>query len=73
MNTTPRPIGLGIGQYLLSEKRLEMIISISFSDENVIDIAKLTVFAAVARLSGMNRATAELNTVQSNITARIKG
>lgn len=36
------------------------------------DIADLRVFEAVARLGGMNRAAAELNTVQSNITARIK-
>ena len=36
------------------------------------DIADLKVFESVARLGGMNRAAAELNTVQSNITARIK-
>jgi DNA-binding transcriptional LysR family regulator len=36
------------------------------------DVADLKVFEAVARLGGMNRAAAELNTVQSNITARIK-
>jgi LysR family transcriptional regulator, cell division regulator len=36
------------------------------------DIADLKVFEAVARLGGMNRAAAELHTVQSNITARIK-
>ena len=36
------------------------------------DVADLRVFEAVARLGGMNRAAAELNTVQSNITARIK-
>ena len=36
------------------------------------DIADLKVFDAVARLGGMNRAAVELNTVQSNITARIK-
>src|ERR1700739_370969 len=36
------------------------------------DIADLRVFEAVARLGGMNRAAVELNTVQSNITARIK-
>src|SRR5689334_654990 len=36
------------------------------------DIADLRVFEAVARLGGMNRAAMELNTVQSNITARIK-
>ena len=33
------------------------------------DIADLKVFESVARLGGMNRAAAELNTVQSNITA----
>jgi DNA-binding transcriptional LysR family regulator len=36
------------------------------------DIADLKIFEAVARLGGMNRAAAELNTVQSNISARIK-
>jgi DNA-binding transcriptional LysR family regulator len=36
------------------------------------DIADLKVFEAVARLGGMNRAAIELNTVQSNVTARIK-
>jgi LysR family transcriptional regulator, cell division regulator len=36
------------------------------------DIHDLKVFEAVARLGGMNRAAVELNTVQSNVTARIK-
>jgi DNA-binding transcriptional LysR family regulator len=36
------------------------------------DIADLKVFETVARLGGMNRAAAELNTVQSNVTARIR-
>jgi DNA-binding transcriptional LysR family regulator len=36
------------------------------------DAAALKVFAAVARLGGMNRAAAELNTVQSNVTTRIR-
>ena len=36
------------------------------------DIAELRVFEAVARVGGMGRAALELNTVQSNITARIK-
>jgi len=36
------------------------------------DSADLRVFEAVARLGGMNRAAAELNTVQSNVTARIR-
>jgi DNA-binding transcriptional LysR family regulator len=36
------------------------------------DAGDLRVFAAVARLGGMNRAAAELNTVQSNVTARIR-
>ncbi|MCK6453957.1 MAG: LysR substrate-binding domain-containing protein [Alphaproteobacteria bacterium] len=36
------------------------------------DASDLRVFAAVARLGGMNRAAAELNTVQSNVTARIR-
>ncbi len=36
------------------------------------DAADLRVFEAVARLGGMNRAASELNTVQSNVTARIR-
>ena len=36
------------------------------------DAADLRVFEAVARLGGMNRAATELNTVQSNVTARIR-
>jgi DNA-binding transcriptional LysR family regulator len=36
------------------------------------DAAELRVFEAVARLGGMNRAAAELNTVQSNVTARVR-
>ena len=36
------------------------------------DAADLRIFEAVARLGGMNRAAAELNTVQSNVTARIR-
>jgi DNA-binding transcriptional LysR family regulator len=36
------------------------------------DVADLRVFESVARLGGMNRAAAELNTVQSNVTARIR-
>jgi DNA-binding transcriptional LysR family regulator len=36
------------------------------------DIADLKIFETVARLRGMNRAAAELNTVQSNVTARIR-
>ena len=32
----------------------------------------LKVFEAVARAGAMNRAAAELNTVQSNVTARIR-
>jgi DNA-binding transcriptional LysR family regulator len=36
------------------------------------DTASLHVFEAVARTGGMNRAAAELNTVQSNVTARIR-
>jgi DNA-binding transcriptional LysR family regulator len=37
------------------------------------DTAELKVFEAVARTGGMNRAAAELHTVQSNVTARIRG
>lgn len=36
------------------------------------DAADLRVFEAVARLGAMNRAAAELNTVQSNVTGRIR-
>src|SRR3954467_15251098 len=36
------------------------------------DAGDLRVFEAVARLGGMNRAAAELHTVQSNVTARIR-
>jgi len=37
------------------------------------DAGDLRVFEAVARLGGMSRAAAELHTVQSNVTARIRG
>jgi LysR family transcriptional regulator, cell division regulator len=37
-----------------------------------LDVSDLRVFEAVARLGGMSRAAAELNTVQSNVTARIR-
>lgn len=36
------------------------------------DASDLRIFEAVARLGGMNRAVAELHTVQSNVTARIR-
>jgi DNA-binding transcriptional LysR family regulator len=36
------------------------------------DASDLRVFEAVARLGGMNRAAAELHTVQSNVTARVR-
>lgn len=36
------------------------------------DSSDLRVFEAVARLGGMNRAAQDLNTVQSNVTARIR-
>jgi DNA-binding transcriptional LysR family regulator len=36
------------------------------------DASDLRIFEAVARLGGMSRAAAELNTVQSNVTARIR-
>lgn len=36
------------------------------------DASDLRIFEAVARLGGMNRAAAELHTVQSNVTARIQ-
>src|SRR5690348_9151544 len=48
-----------------------MIASESRKDR-AMDASDLRVFEAVARLGGMNRAAAELNTVQSNVTARIR-
>jgi LysR family transcriptional regulator, cell division regulator len=36
------------------------------------DISDLKIFETVARSGGMKRAASELNTVQSNVTARIK-
>lgn len=36
------------------------------------DTSELRVFEAVARTGGMNRAAAELHTVQSNVTARVR-
>jgi DNA-binding transcriptional LysR family regulator len=36
------------------------------------DVSDLKIFEAVSRLGSMNRAAAELNTVQSNVTARIR-
>ena len=36
------------------------------------DVGDLKIFQAVARCGGMKRAASELNTVQSNVTARIK-
>jgi DNA-binding transcriptional LysR family regulator len=38
----------------------------------VMDLTDLKVFEAVARHGSMNRAAAELNTVQSNVTARVR-
>jgi LysR family transcriptional regulator, cell division regulator len=40
--------------------------------ESMVELADLKVFEAVARLAAMNRAAGELNTVQSNVTARIR-
>lgn len=40
--------------------------------KRAMDAADLRVFEAVARLGGMSRAASELNTVQSNVTARIR-
>jgi DNA-binding transcriptional LysR family regulator len=40
--------------------------------DGAMDAGDLRVFEAVARLGGMNRAAAELNTVQSNVTARVR-
>src|SRR5471032_2242409 len=40
--------------------------------ESAMDVGDLKMFEAVARLGGINRAAGELNTVQSNVTARIR-
>jgi LysR family transcriptional regulator, cell division regulator len=40
--------------------------------EFAMDVADLKIFEAVARLGAMNRAAGELNTVQSNVTARVR-
>lgn len=38
----------------------------------IMDIVDLKIFESVARLGGMSRAAVEMNTVQSNVTARIR-
>jgi DNA-binding transcriptional LysR family regulator len=43
-----------------------------FIEVQSMDVADLKVFEAVARHGSMNRAATELNTVQSNVTARIR-
>ena len=40
--------------------------------ETAMDVSDLVVFEAVSRHGSMNRAASELNTVQSNVTARIR-
>src|ERR1700676_1589100 len=45
---------------------------LTFEDGAVMDATDLKVFEAVVRLGSMNRAAAELNTVQSNVTARVR-
>jgi DNA-binding transcriptional LysR family regulator len=45
---------------------------LTFEDGTVMDATDLKVFEAVARHGSMNRAAAELNTVQSNVTARVR-
>jgi LysR family transcriptional regulator, cell division regulator len=42
------------------------------AEDHQVDADDLRVFEAVARLGSMNRAAAELNTVQSNVTGRIR-
>ena len=52
-----------------------MIMAIVIGDSQArltVDGADLRIFATVARCSGMNRAADKLNTVQSNVTARIR-
>ena len=36
------------------------------------DVSDLRIFEAVARLGGINRAAADLHTVQSNVTTRLR-
>jgi len=43
-----------------------------YRDGTPADISDLKIFETVARCGGMKHAAAELNTVQSNVTARIK-
>jgi DNA-binding transcriptional LysR family regulator len=43
-----------------------------YLDGTPMDVSDLKIFETVARCSGMKRAAIELNTVQSNVTARIK-
>jgi DNA-binding transcriptional LysR family regulator len=52
-------------------KRLFLIAAIIAGDRPM-DAADLRIFEAVARLGAMGRAGAELHTVQSNVTARIR-
>jgi DNA-binding transcriptional LysR family regulator len=57
---------------LKHRKVYEYRISITFREYDNMDAADLRFFETVARLGSMNRAAAELHTVQSNVTARIK-
>jgi LysR family transcriptional regulator, cell division regulator len=60
----------GLAEACYAYKRLVMILLISEGDG--MDAGALRVFETVARTGGMNRAAAALNTVQSNVTARIQ-
>src|SRR5215470_7940548 len=68
-----RCMGRQMVQARNSAKRFVRIRSISPGDSgSEMDASNLKTFAAGARLGGMNRAAAELHTVQSNVTARVQ-
>jgi DNA-binding transcriptional LysR family regulator len=62
-----------IAIFVYPQKRFILMYMIG-SDDRIgrMDAGDLKVFAAVARLGGMNRAAVELHTVQSNVTARVQ-
>ena len=58
------PAGPATRQRLSADRTAQIMVAMDAGD--------LKIFEAVARLGRMNRAAAELNTVQSNVTARIR-
>lgn len=61
----------GIDRLLVGQRKLYQGCDY-FIEVQSMDVADLKVFEAVARHGSMNRAATELNTVQSNVTARIR-